>query len=367
MPLRSEFRVRFRERIGDRHGASEYLSRTPAQRDASRIPAPLPGRLDFGGRVPGVPLRFTPWSHPRRMRDSSSRSRPSARAAGVRQHLRAFHDPAHTVKVNVVNRLLLALLISLTALPARGVEHGAWEIWDDCQFESGKYFDGDSFHVKHGRYSTIVRLYFADAPETDDSYGTRIAEQAAYFRATRAAVLNAGAKAKELTGRFLAEPFRVITRRQIAPGASRGERYYAVGESGGRRLDATLVAAGLARVGGETAEYPDAAAAQRAVADLRALELQAAKARRGLWLRTGFVESMSDVLKRPMAQGPATQARKINLNSATAAELESLPGIGPKMAEQIIRARPLKDMAAFDALPGIGSKTIERLQGLVSF
>ena len=262
--------------------------------------------------------------------------------------------------------LLLAALI-LHIASASAADSSAWEVWDDCEFEAEKYFDGDSFHVKHGRSSAIVRLYFADAPETDDGYGARIAEQAAYFRATPAAVLIAGKKARELTRQFLAGPVRVITRRQVAPGASRSDRWYGIVECGGRRLDAALVAAGLARVSGETADYPDAAAAQRAVTDLRALELQASKARRGLWLRTGFVESMSDVLKRPMAQGPATQARRINLNTATAAELSALPGIGAKMAEQIIHARPIKDLAGLDALPGFGPKKIEALRDLVSF
>ena len=270
----------------------------------------------------------------------------------------------------MICRILLPLLaaISFWTANASAAEVRAWEIWDDCRLESGKYFDGDSFHVQRGRTSAIIRLYFIDAPETDDGYGSRIAEQAAYFRATPAAVLIAGTKAKELTSRFLAEPFRVITRRQVAPGASRSERYYGIVESGGRRLDAALVAAGLARVIGDIADYPDAAAAQRALLDLRAFELQASKARRGLWLRNGYVESMSDILK-PRAGGAASspQGRRINLNTATAAELSSLPGIGPKTAQQIIRARPLKDLAAFDALPGIGPKTIDALRGLVSF
>ena len=219
----------------------------------------------------------------------------------------------------------------------------------------------------HGRTSAIIRLYFVDAPETDDGYGARIAEQAAYFRATPATILLAGVKAKEQTAKFLGGQFRVITRRRIAPGASRSERYYGIVELGGRRLDATLVAAGLARVSSEIADYPDANAGKRAVQDLRALEVQASKARRGLWLRNGFVETMSDVLKPSRAGAASSQARHFNLNTATATELESLPGVGPKMAAQIIRARPLKDLSALDALPGFGPKKIEALRELVSF
>ena len=267
----------------------------------------------------------------------------------------------------MIQRILLLTALVFWSGRASAIEPHAWEIWEDCRLESGKYFDGDSFHVKHGRTSAIIRLYFVDAPETDDGLGARIAEQAAYFRASPKAVLRAGEKAKELAARFLAKPFRVITRQQFAPGASSSARHYGIVESGGRRLDVVLVTAGLARVSGEAADYPDAAAATRAVGDLRALELQASQARRGLWLRTGFVESMADVLKRPGSPGPATRARRINLNTASAAELESLPGIGPKTAERIIRARPLKGIAAFDALPGIGPKTIGALREVVSF
>ena len=68
MPLRSEFRVRFRERIGDRHGGSEYPFRTSTQSDDCPLPAPLPGCMDLWGRVPGVSLvpRFTPGYFPAR-------------------------------------------------------------------------------------------------------------------------------------------------------------------------------------------------------------------------------------------------------------------------------------------------------------
>ena len=251
---------------------------------------------------------------------------------------------------------------------ARGGETRVWETWDDCHFEADKYFDGDSFHVKYGPTSAIIRLYFVDVAEADDTYRDRIAEQAGYFRTTPASVLHAGASAKERTARFLAQPFRVITCRQIAPGASRGERFYGIVEQRGRRLDAVLVDSGLARVSGEVAEHPNAAAGARAVRDLRALEFKASQARRGLWARTGHVQSLKEMLTpRDPAGSPNPVARRINLNTATAAELESLPGVGPKTAEQIIRARPLKGLEDLDALRGFGPKKMEALRDLVSF
>lgn len=67
------------------------------------------------------------------------------------------------------------------------------------------------------------------------------------------------------------------------------------------------------------------------------------------------------------APQPSSTSVKVNLNRATAANIEKLPGIGPKTAAAIIAARPLKDLKALDAVPGIGPKAIEKLKELVSF
>ena len=101
----------------------------------------------------------------------------------------------------MIRRTVLHLLAAMAFgnASAGAAEVRAWEVWDNCRFEADKFFDGDSFHVKRGSASAIIRLYFVDAPETDDSYGARMAEQAAYFRATPAAVLLGGGKARELT------------------------------------------------------------------------------------------------------------------------------------------------------------------------
>jgi competence protein ComEA len=59
----------------------------------------------------------------------------------------------------------------------------------------------------------------------------------------------------------------------------------------------------------------------------------------------------------------------ININRATAAELEALPGIGPKTAARIVEDRlangPYPSVEALDRVPGIGPKTLERLRGLI--
>lgn len=59
-----------------------------------------------------------------------------------------------------------------------------------------------------------------------------------------------------------------------------------------------------------------------------------------------------------------------NLNTATQAELEALPGIGPKLAERIIQARqqePFTSLEDLDRVPGIGPKLLQTLQDQVTW
>ena len=64
-------------------------------------------------------------------------------------------------------------------------------------------------------------------------------------------------------------------------------------------------------------------------------------------------------------------AYRLNLNDATAPELESLPGIGPVLAENILAWREenraftsLEDLLEVD---GIGKKTCENLEPYITF
>ncbi len=224
--------------------------------------------------------------------------------------------------------------------------------------------------MRHGRSIQVLRLYSADAPETDAGYAARVGEQAVYFGVTEAEVLRGGHAAKEFAASFLARPFTVITRRKTAPGASRAERIYAIIEREGERLDLALIRAGLARATTETADYPDAVAAQRKAAELRGVEQKAAFDRKGLWANTKRQDkrpTLTERLKPLVRPGTLPAARKVNLNTATAGDLEALPGIGPKMAAAIIQARPLRDFSALDAVPGIGAKKIEALRDFVTF
>lgn len=274
--------------------------------------------------------------------------------------------------------LAFLVLFLIVSLAARAAESGSWQVWEDCTLATEKYFDGDSFHVRHGKAEAIIRLYFVDAPETGDGYGKLVDEQAAYFKVKRDTILRAGATAKQFTEKFLDGSFRVITRLQAAPGASRDQRYYGVVEAKGRRLDAALIDAGLARVSSEIADYPEMSNGRQIAQGLRLAEQQAAKARRGLWTGSGgFVEQLSDAVKARvpdavksrigMPSAGSGNVGRVNLNTASPSELAALPGVGPKTAEMLIRARPIKNLEALDAIPGIGPKKLEALRDLVRF
>ena len=76
---------------------------------------------------------------------------------------------------------------------------------------------------------------------------------------------------------------------------------------------------------------------------------------------------------RPSAEAPQAAGLlfggRLDLNAATATDLEALPGVGPARAAAIVRMRRAR--GRFDRLeelldvPGLGDKTLERLRPFV--
>jgi competence ComEA-like helix-hairpin-helix protein len=53
---------------------------------------------------------------------------------------------------------------------------------------------------------------------------------------------------------------------------------------------------------------------------------------------------------------------KIDINSATASQLDELTGIGPKYAQGIIDARPFSSVDDLVKVKGIGPKTLQKIK-----
>lgn len=66
----------------------------------------------------------------------------------------------------------------------------------------------------------------------------------------------------------------------------------------------------------------------------------------------------------------ASPAGPVSLSSATAEQLDTLPGIGPVTAQKIVDFRaqhgPFRSVEGLDAIPGIGPARIAELKGLVT-
>jgi competence protein ComEA len=73
---------------------------------------------------------------------------------------------------------------------------------------------------------------------------------------------------------------------------------------------------------------------------------------------------LSGVDSLAASAAPQTGGR-IDLNTATAEELQEIPGAGPTMAEKIIASRPFRSVEDLKNVPGIGDATFEKFKPYV--
>ena len=67
---------------------------------------------------------------------------------------------------------------------------------------------------------------------------------------------------------------------------------------------------------------------------------------------------------------PAAPAQSVNVNTATVAQFEALPGIGPSMAQRIVTYRekngPFKKLEDLMNIQGIGEKSFLKLRPMLT-
>lgn len=276
----------------------------------------------------------------------------------------------------------LLLVFSLVEV-ARANE--PWVTLKDGHYLPNPANDGDSFHIRAGGKEYIFRLYFVDAPETETSVPERVADQAKYFGLTVPQTLRLGKEAQKFSRERLAHPFVVRTCMEDARGRSRLPRYFAFIQTQSDDLAEELIVNGLARIYGaaSTPSGMDCAAAEWQ--KLAELESKAKEEKVGGWgatlgrlgtrahKRAGSDDFAAIFHKEkvepaaapppvaPVGALPAPEA-KLDINHATAEELQALPGIGELLAARIIAARPFKSANDLRSVKGIGPKKYEKLR-----
>ena len=271
--------------------------------------------------------------------------------------------------------VLVVVLAASLILPGR-TDAAEWQTFENCRLTEHTANDADSFHVQAGDRRILVRLYFIDCPETSagtDADAKRVREQARHFGIVdMARVLHHGKEARKLVADVLAEPFTVHTAFATALGRSATPRVYGmITTAGGEDLGTLLVKKGLARAHGVRRETPDGTSAEEMAKRLEDLELQAVMRRAGIWSETD-PEMIAQLraeqrgedagMKELRSQLRGAPSGPIDINTATAGELQSISGIGPVLASRIIEGRPYKTVDDLKRVRGINTALLERLR-----
>jgi competence ComEA-like helix-hairpin-helix protein len=78
-------------------------------------------------------------------------------------------------------------------------------------------------------------------------------------------------------------------------------------------------------------------------------------------------EATPDIIQKIETDSPSPpQSSRIDINAATAIELQRLTGVGETFAQRIIEARPFNSLDELEKVNGLGPKTLEKIkeQGL---
>lgn len=224
---------------------------------------------------------------------------------------------------------VLAGLLWSGAVEAEGAKK--WREYTGCTIREHKGNDGDSFHVEVGSLKSatarhkLIRLYFVDTPESEESLPERLEEQRAYWELPNAAtVVRCGKAAMKFTEQFLKDGFVVHSRLSDALGRSKIDRDYGMVEAHGEDLGYALVRNGLARVFGSGTDVSELESYKRDEEAwwrrLRQAETDAKRERKGCWAysqaatgRPGFANRLplpAPAPATPTAPPPAVTPRQ---------------------------------------------------------
>jgi len=314
-------------------------------------------------------------------------------------------------RFSIFSRVGVRMLIAVVVLWSAAVDVDAreqskdWIVLKDCRLIPNPANDGDSFHVSAGEKEYLFRLYFVDAPETDEMAPGRLVQQAKYFAITVPQAIEVGRRAKEFVDEKLATPFTIFTHMSDAMGQSTLERFYAFVQTKDGDLGEQLVRNGLARVYGVKATPPGLKSSRIEFDKLQQYENEARQEKVGAWgvsagrlnalpqtpssfsffvpeektrSRSKPADSPAVVSPTPQPNAPIPRHSpgepnkshakekisfgKIDVNTATEKELRSVPGIGPEMAARIIAARPFRSADDLKKVSGIGDKKYAQIR-----
>lgn len=153
-------------------------------------------------------------------------------------------------------RFLIHCFLAFLIAPLCTAEEEKWKVFEGCTLIENEANDGDSFHVAYLNRSYIFRLYWVDAPETDNRYPDRLRSQATDMGISEQDVIPLGNEATNFTRKILQKPFTVYTTYEDARGASTKKRYYAMVETEQGFLSQALIENGFARIKGWQPDPP---------------------------------------------------------------------------------------------------------------
>ena len=252
------------------------------------------------------------------------------------------------------------------------------KVFSKAKLISNPANDGDSFLVEANGNSYHVRLYYIDCPEISvgsKSMVRRLREQTRYFGLPSAVeTVSIGKSAKRFVERILLEPFTLYTAFASGQGRSSKGRIYAfITTADGSDLISLLVKNGLARTFGVGRKTPDGVPRKEMVERLRDLETSAMLKRTGIWAKSD-PDRIAELRARQrqedqelhVIQNRVTKTKspqgKIDPNTATEKELQSIKGVGPGLAKKIIDSRPYTSVDDLLRVGGIGRKNLEKIR-----